>query len=136
MMLICFKKYLIVYWTFLTPWYARAGVRIKIKKCSFFWKFGALCFLLTPILRFILLPYCRGYWNNCCPSGCPYSPVRMRNINSKKTLNFPKVTTFLEFMYWFPQVFWKINTKNYNSHPCFFNLVKLRTISQAAHFLK
>ena len=29
------------------------------KKCSFFRKFGMLCFLITPILRFVLLPYCR-----------------------------------------------------------------------------
>ena len=27
------------------------------KKCSFFGKFGALCFLETPVLRFALLPY-------------------------------------------------------------------------------
>ena len=29
------------------------------KKCSFFRKFGVLCFLETPILRFTLLPYYR-----------------------------------------------------------------------------
>ena len=28
------------------------------KKCSFFGKFGVLCFLETPTLRFVLLPYC------------------------------------------------------------------------------
>ena len=27
------------------------------KKCSFYGKFGLLCFLLTPVLRFALLPY-------------------------------------------------------------------------------
>ena len=27
------------------------------KKCSFFEKFGVLCFLETPVLRFALLPY-------------------------------------------------------------------------------
>ena len=27
------------------------------KKCSFFGKFGVLCFLVTPVLRFALLPY-------------------------------------------------------------------------------
>ena len=26
------------------------------KKCSFFGKFGVLCFLVTPVLRFALLP--------------------------------------------------------------------------------
>ena len=29
------------------------------KKCSFFRKFGVLCFLETPVLRFALLPYYR-----------------------------------------------------------------------------
>ena len=29
------------------------------KKCSFFEKFGVLCFLETPVLRFALLPYYR-----------------------------------------------------------------------------
>ena len=31
------------------------------KKCSFFGKFGVLCFLETPVLRFALLPY---YWRD------------------------------------------------------------------------
>ena len=31
------------------------------KKCSFFGKFGVLCFLVTSVLRFALLPYYRGY---------------------------------------------------------------------------
>ena len=29
------------------------------KKCSFFGKFGVLCFIVTPVLRFALLPYYR-----------------------------------------------------------------------------
>ena len=29
------------------------------KECSFFGKFGVLCFLVTLFLRFALLPYCR-----------------------------------------------------------------------------
>ena len=29
------------------------------KKCSFFGKFGVLCFLETPVLRFTLLPHYR-----------------------------------------------------------------------------
>ena len=29
------------------------------KKCSFFGKFGVLCFLVMPVLRFVLLPYYR-----------------------------------------------------------------------------
>ena len=28
-------------------------------KCLFFGKFGTLCFLVTPVLRFVLLPYYR-----------------------------------------------------------------------------
>ena len=34
-----------------------------VKKCLFFGKFGLLCFLETPVLRFALLPYYRRY--NC-----------------------------------------------------------------------
>ena len=32
------------------------------KKCSFFGKFGVVCFLETPVLRFALLPYYRRIW--------------------------------------------------------------------------
>ena len=32
------------------------------KKCSFFGKFGVLCFLETPVLRFASLPYYRRFW--------------------------------------------------------------------------
>ena len=31
------------------------------RKCSLFEKFGVLCFLVTPVLRFALLPYYRWY---------------------------------------------------------------------------
>ena len=34
------------------------------KKCSFFGKFGVLCFLETPVLRFALLPYYRRFAND------------------------------------------------------------------------
>ena len=44
-------------WTFLTFWYAHLRVRIKGNKCSLFGKFGVLCFLEAPVLRFPLLPY-------------------------------------------------------------------------------
>ena len=33
------------------------------KKCSFFGQFGVLCFLVTPVSRFALLPYCRWFIN-------------------------------------------------------------------------
>ena len=32
------------------------------KKCLFFGKFGVLCFLVTPVLRFASLPYYRRFW--------------------------------------------------------------------------
>ena len=38
------------------------------KKCSFFRKFGVLCFLETPVLRFALLPYYRRTNNESSPS--------------------------------------------------------------------
>ena len=61
--------------SFSTPWNHIKGC-IRGKKCSFFGKFavlcvsggreysffgkfGVLCFLVTPVLRFIFLPYCR-----------------------------------------------------------------------------
>ena len=44
--------------TFLTPWYAHVRVYVSMgKKCLFFGKFGVLCFLETPVLRFALLAY-------------------------------------------------------------------------------
>ena len=45
--------------TFLIPWYAHMRVCIRGKKCSFFGKFGLLCFLVTPVLRFARLLYYR-----------------------------------------------------------------------------
>ena len=36
------------------------------KKCSFFGKFGVLCFLKTPVLRFALLPYYRRIHKHNC----------------------------------------------------------------------
>ena len=47
--------------TFLTPWYAHLRMPIKGKKCSFLGKFGVLCFLETPVLRFVLLAYYRRF---------------------------------------------------------------------------
>ena len=39
----------------------RSCMRIRGKKCSFFEKFGVLCFLETPVLRLALLPYYRQH---------------------------------------------------------------------------
>ena len=54
----CFKKTKHVNFsekrTFLTPWYAHVR---NSKKRSFSGKFGVLCFLEIPVLRFALLPY-------------------------------------------------------------------------------
>ena len=50
--------------TFVNTWYAHVCTRTYVcvcvrKKCLFFGKPGVLCFLVTPVLRFALLPYCR-----------------------------------------------------------------------------
>ena len=47
--------------TFLTHWYVHVRVRITGWEMFLFRKFGVLCFLETPILRFALLPYYRRY---------------------------------------------------------------------------
>ena len=45
---------------FLTPWYAHAHVCVSgVRNVRFFGKFGVLCFLIIPVLRFALLPYKR-----------------------------------------------------------------------------
>ena len=55
--------------TFLTPWYAHVDTHTFVcvsggKKCLFFRKFSGLCFVVTPVLRFPLLPYPRrnAHW--------------------------------------------------------------------------
>ena len=46
--------------TFLTTWYANLRTCIMGgRNVRFFAKFDVLCFLVTPVLRFALLPYCR-----------------------------------------------------------------------------
>ena len=65
----------------------------------------------------------------CRPTGWLYSLVRMGNLTTFEGCHFS----------WFYILIWssfrKIETENFNSDPCFFNLVKLGTISLAAHFL-
>ena len=79
----CFKKTKHVKFsekrTFLTLWYAhvRPDTHTYVcvsggKKCSFFGKFDMLCFLETPILIFVLLPYYRRnqssiFYSHLCP---------------------------------------------------------------------
>ena len=46
------------------------------EKCFFFWKFGVLCFLETPILRFALLPYCRRRQD--CTQDLSYNPSEQK----------------------------------------------------------
>ena len=70
------------------------------------------------------------------PTGWLYSPVRMRNSQQlKKISQFSKVATFLDFILLIRLSFPKIETNNFNSDPCFFNLVKLGTTSPAAHLI-
>ena len=55
------------------------------KKCSFFGKFGMLCFCETPALRFTILPYYRrnnataidifAYWFRGCFGSCESFPT-------------------------------------------------------------
>ena len=70
----CLKRFYEVFKTFIKPFETpQRNVKIKIlliffsssgigtgrvKKCSFFGKFGMLCFLVTPVLRFVFLPDC------------------------------------------------------------------------------
>ena len=64
----CFKKTKHVKFskkrTFLTPDMNTYVCVSGGKKCSFFWKFGVLSFLETPVLRFALLPYYRRIYSN------------------------------------------------------------------------
>ena len=42
------------------------------KKCSFFGKFDVLCFLETPVLKFVLLPYYRRNMHQYTPITCKH----------------------------------------------------------------
>ena len=59
------------------------------KKCSFLGKFGVLRFLLTPVLRFALLPtnllWTFSFW------GC---------LNKKGSRNVPKWRSYKSYMFW------------------------------------
>ena len=55
---------------------------------------------------------------DCRPAGWLYSPARMRNISQKKSHNFRRLP--LSSILYIDLI---------NSDPCFFNLVKLGTIS-------
>ena len=52
-------------------------------------------------------------------------PRAYENYKSEKFSQFSKVASFRQV---------KVKTKNFNSNPSFFNLVKLATISPAAYF--
>ena len=69
----------------------------------------------------------------CHLTGWLYSPVRMRNTSWKKSHNFRRLLLSLVWLMWL--CFRKIETKVFNSNSIFFNLVKLGTISPAAHCL-
>ena len=63
------------------------------KKCSFFGKFGVLCFLETLALRFALLPYYQRYYV------LKYS--KMPEYAEQKIFIFKKITCFsMKFVLW------------------------------------
>ena len=53
-------------------------VCIRGKKCSFFGKFGILCFLVTPVLRFTLLLYYRPLYGTVF-SSCRKQLIDLQN---------------------------------------------------------
>ena len=67
------------------------------KKCSFFGKFGVLCFLETPVLRFSLLPYHRRFqvtWHLfffCIYILKSFSLCEQRASQNKQLKKFPKI---------------------------------------------
>ena len=73
------------------------------KKCSFFGKFDVLCSLVTPVLRFTLLPYYRRfnpfdasvpvYFNAVQYSGIPKNIET--NVNSGTNWNNLKIFTYI-----------------------------------------
>ena len=57
------------------------------KKCLFFGKFGVLCFLETPVLRFALLAYYRHLFNQELTYPAPEMSIRgsqQKKYNQKK----------------------------------------------------
>ena len=59
-------------------------------KCSFIGKFGVLCFLETPVLRFVFLSYYRQNQNQLTSSGyCPrlLLPQNNKDFQNKNTWN-------------------------------------------------
>ena len=67
------------------------------KKCSFSRNFGVLCFLVTPVLRFALLPY------------CPQTPGIKNNEIKKHTEGNSANISFLETVNIFKPVILKFN---------------------------
>ena len=72
------------------------------KKCSFFGKFGVLCFFETPVLRFALLPYYRrtealpGSEKKCSGNkGDKVLKNRLNKICSKEPLKIQSVVFYL-----------------------------------------
>ena len=57
--------------------FSRVRVRIKGKICSFFGKFGVLCFLVTFVLRFALFLY---YRRNLKMHDTPLSPKMIEKV--------------------------------------------------------
>ena len=57
------------------------------KKCSFFGKFGMLCFLVTLVLRFAILPYYRRYHKKSLMASHKESNQRVKFIFFFYSLN-------------------------------------------------
>ena len=80
--------------TFLTPWYAHVCVSGG-KKCSYFGKFGVLCFLETPVFRFALLLYYRWVERRETSFKSERMQTRIWCTTRIKEKNFLKFPSFL-----------------------------------------
>ena len=85
-------------------------------------------YLLKSTSRtFLMYPWSLKVFYFClCLLGQSHSPASKREKSQEKSHNFQRLI-FSNLQ--------KINTKNFNSDPCFFNIVTLGTISPVAHFL-
>ena len=97
------------------------------KKCSFFEKFGVLCFLETPVLRFALLPYYRRksetlFFFVCSGGGLPKqywnSDADHLLLPDIKTFYETKIVLELVSLPHFPHDFSRKIFLTLNSHNC------------------
>ena len=77
--------------TFLIPWAHSYVCASEGKKCFLFGKFSLLCFLVTPVLRFAILPYYRQIVERECYIAIArkYNSQRYyKNFTRQEWLNF------------------------------------------------